>query len=214
MLISLHFSPIHWCYAGIGQKPLLHKEVWTVGVGEGDGCDIIPLSYYNRQTEIQFVFRKGKQFLCDFIFLQNEDGSWSYGVKFGWTNADTPVGFSFVYHDKEWELFKHMEHLSSYNKNLGASVSCFAWISYLLYTFYLKSANNFSERQRALVAANEGGGGKPEHLVQVTLSEPIQTCREYTGMREGHINKHRHAGMDGCQLNVRSICKCVEKVNV
>ena len=39
--------------------------------------------------------------------------------------------------------------------------------------FHLKAANNLSEWQSGLVAADEGGGGKAEHLVHVGLCQPI-----------------------------------------
>lgn len=47
-----------------------------------------------------------------------------------------------------------------------------------LKVFYLKAAYNLSEWQSALVASDEGGGGKPEHFVQVGFNQPVKTCCE------------------------------------
>lgn len=51
------------------------------------------------------------------------------------------------------------------------------------YLIYLQAAYNLSERQSALIASDESGGGKPEHFIQVGFSKPVKTCCEDSDMR-------------------------------
>lgn len=82
---------------------------------------------------------------------------------------------------------------SGFQKNIGQSVnrqllSLTRWPNSKC--VYLKAAYNLPQRQRAFAAADESGGGQPEHFVQVGLRQPVET---WWNGRGAAANKRRQA---------------------
>lgn len=63
---------------------------------------------------------------------------------------------------------------------------------------YLEASYDLSERQRTLTAADESGGGKPEHLVQVGFFQSIKTCK--TTLTTKHVRARTPGSGGGGRL--------------
>lgn len=52
---------------------------------------------------------------------------------------------------------------------------------------HLQAADDLLQRQHALRAADEGGGGQPEHLVQVRLVQAVEAYMSHDAPRDNAV---------------------------